>query len=63
MATYGLWTEEGGGFCEGPFFFEAEAQSRIEEDRIDIEADLSVVEYCPDHDEQPIDACEICEDE
>lgn len=72
MAVYGLWTASDGGFFEGPFYSLGEAQGRIEElieeadseqDQVEIAADVYPVEYCPDHDEQPRDSCEECEEE
>lgn len=67
MIILGIWTENGGGFCAGPFHSRPEADEHlthlleVSEDVEADRADLSVIEMCPDHDEQPKDDCEECD--
>lgn len=66
---YGLWADNDGGISEGPFYTEKGAKDRIAEliaEAVDAEtaedlrADLSVVEICPDHEDQRRHACKEC---
>jgi hypothetical protein len=67
MQEYGIWTASDGGFVETGFYGEdgeAAANERLEEyiaEDIDNLSDLSVVEICPDHEEQPKYGCQECE--
>jgi hypothetical protein len=64
MQEYGIWTASDGGFVETGFYSDFSAQERlgeyISEDPANAD-DLSVVEICPDHEEQPKYGCQECE--
>lgn len=54
---YGIFNDE--GCVERQFWSSGEAAEFIA-DNYDEEDGLEVRELCPDHDEQPYDACEEC---
>lgn len=58
MVEYGLFNDE--GMVEGGFRSLEEAREAIW-DRYDEDDELSVLEVCPDHEEQPKYGCEECE--
>lgn len=58
MVEYGLFNDE--GMVEGGFRSLEEAREAIW-DRYDEDDELSVLEVCPDHEEQPMYGCEECE--
>lgn len=58
MVEYGLFNDE--GMVEGGFRSLEEAREVIW-DRYDEDDELSVLEVCPDHEEQPKYGCEECE--
>ena len=60
MTEWGIFNDE--GMVEGGFRSPEEATEAIW-DRYDEEDDLSVLEVCPWHEEQPRDTCEECEAE
>jgi hypothetical protein len=62
----GIWSGQAGGFITTQLYSQAEAETEMHSlvTQAGEEADdLSIVEMCPDHDEQPKDSCEICESE
>lgn len=63
LREFGIWTENDGGFVETQIYSIDEGEARLveyyEED-IDNVGDLSLVEVCPDHEEQRKDTCEEC---
>jgi hypothetical protein len=64
MTEYGIWVDEDGGFTETGLRSREEAQRAIDDMRFAepclSDYTLSVVEICPDHEEQPKDGCEEC---
>ncbi|MFD1546966.1 hypothetical protein [Nonomuraea guangzhouensis] len=67
MAEFGIWVDEDGGFAETGFRSSEQAQQGIG-DLVFAEPylrdyTLSVVEICPDHEEQPKEGCEECDAE
>ncbi|MFI6594941.1 hypothetical protein ACIBHX_01765 [Nonomuraea sp. NPDC050536] len=69
MTEYGIWTENDGGFTEHDLYSLQAANERLaeiirESDDPDADReDLRVVELCPDHEGQPKDGCEECNEE
>jgi hypothetical protein len=57
-AEYGIWSDETDGFVEDGFWSRREAQRHLE--RLGLEPGDRVRAICPDHEEQPKDACEEC---
>lgn len=64
MATteLGIWSDAAGGFIDAGLYSEDEAEAAIVSLVADGETqgDLSVIEVCPEHQEQPKDGCEEC---
>lgn len=60
---FGIWTENDGGFVETGIYSKEEGEKRLveyfEEDADNV-GDLTLVEICPDHEEQPKDGCDEC---
>ena len=60
MATaYGIFNDE--GMIDGPFYTKDEADTWAAD--YDEDEGAVVYELCPDHEEQPAHACELCYDE
>ncbi|WP_020142314.1 hypothetical protein [Terracoccus sp. 273MFTsu3.1] len=63
LREWGIWTENDGGFIEAQIYSTEQGEARLveyfEEDPDNV-GDLSLVEICPDHEQQPKDACEEC---
>lgn len=62
---YGIWTESDGGFSEvglGKLQADHRLVELIAEDPDNAE-DLKILEICGEHEEQPAEGCEECEDE
>lgn len=60
---YGLWTKEGGGVLDTAFYsIEAAAQALIEylTDDPRNALDLTVIQVCDLHNDQPVDYCTDC---
>lgn len=57
MQEYGLFSDE--GCIEAGFHSDTAAEAAIA-DRYDVDDELTVRAICPDHEEQPADACEEC---
>jgi len=66
MTEYGIFSEAAGGCIYAPCCSTGEAETErqrlIAEDGEEPD-DLTVVELCPDHEEQPKNGCEECVDE
>lgn len=63
MVEYGIWTDADGGFSEVQMS-RSQADARLVEliaEDPDNADDLSVVELCGDHEEQPAVGCEECD--
>lgn len=63
MATeFGVWSELDGGFLVAQTWSSAEAEKEREQLITDGEDPdyLTVMDICPDHEEQPRDGCEEC---
>lgn len=63
MPEYGIWSTGDAGFVERQFWSVKEGVERLVEYAAEhgADADLRVVEVCPDHEEQPKHGCEECE--
>lgn len=62
MTEYGVWDDEAGGVVHAACWSPEEAGRELARLRSeDPEAALSVVEICPDHDDQPKRGCAECE--
>lgn len=60
MTEFGIWSEEAGGFILTQIYSHDEGVKELTS--MDSETDtLTVIEICPDHQEQPKDGCEECE--
>lgn len=65
---YGVWSTFDGGFISTGAWSTSEAEAdrlalieqAAPEDRAEAADDLRVSAICPDHDEQPADACKVC---
>ena len=63
---FGIWTENDGGFVETGIYSKEEGEKRLVEyleADIDNVGDLTLVEICPDHEEQPKNGCDECDSE
>ncbi len=58
---FGVFSDE--GMISGPFYNRDSAERAMRQDDPDGESGLYVTGVCPDHEEQPWDACEQCMDE
>lgn len=69
MTEYGVWDSEAGGFLSTQAYSPEEAEAdrqrlagEVAPDyREDLLASTSVKEVCPEHDEQPAGACDVCD--
>ncbi len=64
MIEFGLWTENDGGLVETQLWGQEAAEARMAElvaEDPENADDLSIVAVCPEHGEQPAEACEECD--
>lgn len=59
MTEYGIWSDEGGGFVEDGFGSIVTAEAALAGYRRD-DPTARIRETCPDHPDEPADACEDC---
>jgi hypothetical protein len=64
MMAFGLYDVQAGGFIDTQIWSRGEAiadrRVLIEAGEYETEADLDILEMCPDHDEQARETCEEC---
>jgi hypothetical protein len=63
MTEYGIFSEAAGGCIYAPCYSAQEAEQErdrmVSEEGEEVE-DLTILELCPDHEEQPKNGCEEC---